>query len=589
MRWGAASVSTESLRWVRPLPGIVALFGEELVECEIAGIKSRRGTRSATASTIPGPITIGSARRLCREAARLPRHRRSRRAPGASSAEGAAKAAAEAGLTLVEDEGLVIENAGLTEWPVPLLGRFDAAFLDVPPEVIQLTMRVNQKYFALPARRGELARQFRLHRQYRGGRRRRGDRRRQPQGPRRAPVRREILLGAGPEGAARGAGEEARRIIFHEKLGTVADKVERVAKLADGWSRRGSSARRFRARCGAAARLAKADLVTEMVGEFPELQGVMGGYLRPRPGPAGAVADAIRDHYKPVGQGDEVPDRAGDGGGEPGGQAGYAGAFFSIGEKPTGSQRPVRAAPRRAGLPADPDQIRPAHSAERRAHPGGGAGRRLAARRACPRSPSRICSTATITSMRSPPRSAPSPTATAIMSSSAGRPTHPEYRARHDHRGGPDLAEAILDFLADRLKVQQREAGVRHDLIDAVFALGRRGRSRPPARPGERAAELRRNDGRRQPARRLQARRQHPQEGGLDGEAAPRTGEEDRGDGRQPSWPTRAPRSRNPAAGRRARRRRAQGARGGRGARNFERRWPRSRRCARRSTRSSTR
>ncbi|HEX8668809.1 MAG TPA: glycine--tRNA ligase subunit beta, partial [Allosphingosinicella sp.] len=147
MRWGEASASTESLRWVRPLQGIVALFGEVIVDCEVAGIRSGAATVGHRFHH-PGIITIGSANdyaeklRACRVIVDPAERRR-------IIAEGALAAAAAAGLSLVEDEGLLAENAGLTEWPVPLLGSFDPAFLDVPPEVIQLTMRTNQKYFAL--------------------------------------------------------------------------------------------------------------------------------------------------------------------------------------------------------------------------------------------------------------------------------------------------------------------------------------------------------------------------------------------------------------------------------------------------------
>ncbi len=144
-RWGEASISTESLRWVRPLAGIVALFGEDLVACAVGDLRAGYATKGHRFHH-PGDITIGSAAdyqdklRACHvivdhaEREALIRER-------------AQAAATAAGLTLVEDEGLVVENAGLTEWPVPLLGRFDAAYLEVPPEVIQLTARTNQKYF----------------------------------------------------------------------------------------------------------------------------------------------------------------------------------------------------------------------------------------------------------------------------------------------------------------------------------------------------------------------------------------------------------------------------------------------------------
>ena len=186
MRWGAASRTTESLRWVRPLQGIVALLGEDVVPFEIAGIHSGAATLGHRFHH-PGAITIGwradyaENLRACHVI--VDQDERAR-----SSATRATRPRREAGLALVEDEGLVAENAGLTEWPVPLLGRFDADFLEVPPEVIQLTARVNQKYFVCRDSRGQARQRLRLHRQYRRGGRRREDRRGQPQGARRAAV-----------------------------------------------------------------------------------------------------------------------------------------------------------------------------------------------------------------------------------------------------------------------------------------------------------------------------------------------------------------------------------------------------------------
>ena len=144
-RWGAASISTESLRWVRPLQGIIALMGDDVVDCEIEGIVSGRSTTGHRFHS-NGAIEIANAAAYVEalRAAHVIVHYSERAAIIRDGAQAAAKAA---GLTLVEDEGLVTENAGLTEWPVPMLGRFDPAFLDVPQEVIQLTARVNQKYF----------------------------------------------------------------------------------------------------------------------------------------------------------------------------------------------------------------------------------------------------------------------------------------------------------------------------------------------------------------------------------------------------------------------------------------------------------
>ena len=230
MRWGAASLSTESPRWVRPLQGIVALFGETVVPIEIAGIASGAATVGHRFHH-PGVITIGSAAdyaqklEACHVIVDAERRRRIVR-------EGAEAAAAAAGLSLVPDEGLVAENAGLTEWPVPLLGHFDPAFLAVPREVIQLTMRTNQKYFACTDASGALAPAFVCTANIAasdGGT--------------------AIVAGNAKVLAARLSdarffweqdlkvplavqAEKLSGIVFHEKLGTVADKVERVAKLA---------------------------------------------------------------------------------------------------------------------------------------------------------------------------------------------------------------------------------------------------------------------------------------------------------------------------------------------------------------------
>lgn len=393
MRWGAASITTDAMRWVRPLSGIVALLDVAVIDVEVGGIRSGATTRGHRFHH-DGDITIAStgdyAEKL-RAAHVIVDHEER----AAIIREGAAKAAADAGLTLVADEGLVIENAGLTEWPVPLLGRFDEDFLDVPPEVIQLTARVNQKYFVCEDAQGTLANAFVCTANI---------------DPSDASVvvdgNRKVL--AARLSDARFFWEQDQktplaqhahklaRITFHEKLGTVADKVERVAALARWLCEEGIVAG-DPALAEQAARLAKADLVTEMVGEFPELQGLMGGYYAAREGLPQEVSDAIRDHYKPVGQGDDVPTAAVTVAVSLADKLDTLRSFFAIDEKPTGSKDPF--ALRRAAL--------------------------------------------------------------AVI----------RLIAENDLRLG--VAEGdLLDFFADRLKVQQREAGVRHDLIDAVFALG---------------------------------------------------------------------------------------------------------------------
>ena len=394
MRWGAASLSTSSLRWVRPLKGVVALFGEDVVPFEIDGISSGAATFGHRFHH-PGQITIGSAHDYAEKLRAChvildPAERR-------GIIEGAARALAEArGLSVIPDPGLVAENAGLTEWPVPLLGDFDPAFLEVPREVIQLTMRTNQKYFACVDKAGKLAPNFVC----------------------------TANIAAADGGAAIVAGNrkvlaarlsDARffweqdlkvklqdqvkkldQIVFHEKLGTVANKVDRVAKLARWLVEEGVIKGANPDHAEQAARLAKADLVTGMVGEFPELQGVMGGYYAHAERLPHDVADAIRDHYKPVGQNDDVPTAPVTVAVSLADKLDSLEQFFGIGETPTGSKDPF--ALRRSALG--------------------------------------IIRLLTANGLR--------------------------FR----------IPTQLLDFFADRLKVQQREAGVRHDLIDAVFALG---------------------------------------------------------------------------------------------------------------------
>jgi glycyl-tRNA synthetase beta chain len=465
MRWGDASASTESLRWIRPLQGVVALLDDRLVEFEIAGIKSGAATVGHRFHH-PGAITIGSANdyaeklRACHVIVD-PEERKALIRKGAAKAAGSSE--------IVPDEGLVAENAGLTEFPVPLAGRFDEAYLALPPELIQLTMRVNQKYFACRDRgSGRLKSRFVCVANIESS---------DPDA---------IVGGAEKVLAARLAdakffwdqdlkvplAEQARKldqILFHEKLGTVADKALRVARLAE-WLISERIVRADFDDVSAAARLAKADLVTEMVGEFPELQGVIGGYYARAQGQSDAVADAIRDHYKPAGQSDEVPTDKVTVAVNIADKIDTLVAFFSIGEKPTGSRDPF--ALRRAALG--------------------------------------FLQILTKSGLRMPLSDVLTQAAVLVVVSRLGAlssVTFPDLLDSDDHEHeitaevgsftyrhgdhvvvrwkaeltpnierGPiieevrDIAESVLDFLEDRLKVQQREAGIRHDLIDAVFA-----------------------------------------------------------------------------------------------------------------------
>jgi glycyl-tRNA synthetase beta chain len=412
MRWGDGG-----LRWVRPLHGIVAILGEDIIPVEIDGIASS-ATTFGHRFHHPGPITIGGAHdyaeklRACHVIVDQDERERLIR-------EGAAAVAREAGLALIEDEGLVVENAGLTEWPVPLIGRFDDDFLDVPREVIVLTMRTNQKYFACTNDEGLLAPAFICVANVDskdGGK--------------------AIAQGNARVLAARLADarffweqdvkipleEQARKldgIVFHEKLGTVADKVERVARLARWLVEEGTVKGAKPDQVERAARLAKADLVSGMVGEFPELQGVIGGYLAEAQGEPKAVVEAIRDHYKPVGQGDEVPTSPATVAVSLADKLDTLLSFYTIGEVPTGSKDPF--ALRRAAIGS----------------------------------------------------------IALILANNIRVSLLPLFMAMFQERVAAfqtgfmgNTPQGVLLLLADRLKVQQREAGVRHDLIDSVFALG---------------------------------------------------------------------------------------------------------------------
>ncbi|WP_129791259.1 glycine--tRNA ligase subunit beta [Sphingosinicella sp. CPCC 101087] len=491
MRWGEASSSTSSLRWVRPLQGILALLGEEMVPFDVGGVRSGAATVGHRFHH-PGAITIGSAQdyveklRACHVILDPAERRR-------IIADGAARAAAEAGVTLVEDEGLLHENAGLTEWPVPLLGSFDPAFLDVPREVIQLTMRTNQKYFACTDREGRLAPNFVCVANIEPSDGGAGvvDGNRKVLAARLADARffwEQDLKVPLEAQAAKLSG-----IVFHEQLGSIGDKALRIEKLA-GWmvERRLIDLQRRRpAREGAwavpgmsdeervalakqvrtAARLAKADLLTQMVGEFPELQGVIGGYLARAQGQGDAVADAVRDHYKPVGQQDEVPESPVTVAVALADKIDTLAAFFAIDEKPSGSRDPF--ALRRAALGV-------LQIITRR-------GLRLPLRDVLIQAAvlvklSRLgaLSSATFPNLSVDVEGEHEITAevgsftyrcggtVVVRWDSASTPLLERGRFIEEAR---DVEEELFAFFIDRLKVQQRDAGVRHDLIDAVFAL----------------------------------------------------------------------------------------------------------------------
>jgi glycyl-tRNA synthetase beta chain len=418
MRWG-----DRSLGWIRPLHSIVATFGPsteepEIVAFSVDGIAAGDETRGHRFMS-PQPFKV---RRLDDYAAKLEKakvvlDRERRKEMILADAKNLAFAQ---GYELVEDTGLLDEVAGLVEWPVALIGAFDQTFLSIPPEVIRTTIRNNQKCFVL-------------------------------RDPQTANIINKFILVANIEaedgGKAIVAGNERvirarlsdakffyetdlktrledrlpkfKDIIFHEKLGTQADRITRIEALA------GHIARLIDAdiqKTERAARLCKADLLTEVVGEFPELQGLMGKYYAEAQGEDEAVAHACEDHYKPKGPDDLVPADAVSVAVALADRFDTLVGFWAIDEKPTGSKDPY--ALRRAAL----GTIRLVLSNRLRL-----------------------------------PLSGPVHEAWSLLARSGG--------GRGITIRSELLLADLLAFLADRLKIQLREQGARHDLVDAVFAL----------------------------------------------------------------------------------------------------------------------
>ena len=462
MRWGQRSAEPGSLGWVRPLHSIVATFGPETEEPDIVafavdGVTAGDETRGHRFMA-PQPFKV---RRLEDYAAKLEKAKvvldpERRRQIILADAKNLAFAQ---GYELVEDPGLLAEVAGLVEWPVVLMGSFDESFLAIPPEVIRTTIRNNQKCFVLrDPQTARLANKFILVANIEaedGGR----------------------AIVAGNERVIRARLADAKffyesdletrledrlagfeQIIFHEKLGTQAGRIARIEALA------GHIAGMIDAdiqKTERAARLCKADLLTEVVGEFPELQGLMGKYYAEAQGEDEAVAHACEDHYKPQGPGDLVP-------ADPVSVAVALAdkidtlvGFWAIDEKPTGSKDPY--ALRRAalgvlrlllsnGLRIDMLRLLLAHTVVLKGQLSG--------------HPIRNVSN----------RDLMLPDSAELVALKAGKRIVQDVR----HHGAPEplspasLAPSLADlmvFFTDRLKVQFREQGARHDLVDAVYAL----------------------------------------------------------------------------------------------------------------------
>lgn len=398
------------MRWVRPLQRIVCLYDGEVIAFDVDGIASGDETEGHRVHG-RGPYKVSGRADYVQQLSG-PGHVLLTRDARRDKIEAEAKAVCEAaGLELVADKGLLEEVVGLAEWPVVILGEMDPAFLELPPEVIQLSMRTHQKYFAVrDPKSGNLAPNFVVVANIDAT----------DGGQAIAAGNRKVLSARLEDGRFfwendKKTGLEAMapklgKIDFKKELGTVADKVERVAALA----------RELAPKVGAdadlaerAARLAKADLVSEMVYEFPELQGVMGRYYALEAGEDARIADAVRDHYKPQGPSDAVPS-------EPVSIAVALAdkldtlvGFWAIDEKPTGSKDPF--ALRRAALG--------------------------------------VVRIVLENGVRLPIRS------TADLGN---------FEAKGASADVNDLAA----FFADRLKQYLRDQGQRHDLIDAVFALG---------------------------------------------------------------------------------------------------------------------
>ncbi len=519
MRWGAASAEPSALRWVRPLHSVVASFGPEtedpdIVPFEVGGIQAGN-TTFGHRFMAPQPIKV---RRFddylpALEKAKVVLDPARRRDIILHDCKDLAFAQ---GLELVEDEGLLQEVAGLVEWPVVLMGEFDASFLDIPGEVIRATIRANQKCFVLrdPAT-GKLANKFLLVSNILASD---GGKAIAAGNGRVVRARLSDALyfwktdqGALPDYADKGkpldqrlAKLRALNIVFHQKLGTQGERVDRIVALA----------RELASKVGAdpdavsrAAELAKADLVTEVVGEFPETQGSDGPPLCRIAGRRCGGGRGDRGSLQAAGSRRPRSRRPGLHRRRARRQTRHAGRLLGDRREADGQQGPLRVAPRGPGR--DPDhpgeQHPPAPAKCRRQPDRQDLQREPKARDARPARPDTLGAT----------------TAGHISKQTEDRFVTEAMIARNDasHGHAEDLlakAQDLLGFFADRLKIYLRDRGARHDLLDAVFALGEDDLVMIVARIA--ALEKFLGDrGRRKPARRLQARRQHPQGRGKEG------------------------------------------------------------------------
>ena len=410
MRWDSSGV-----RWVRPVRSILCLLDAAVVRFRFGAVESGRATRGHRLLS-PGAFEVEAARGYADALARA-RVMLDPAARARAVVEGAERLARAERLALKPDDWLVSENAGLVEWPAVLMGRIDARFMALPDEVLTSAMRGHQRYFNLLEGDGRLAPRFVMV-----GNGETAD------GGASVVAGNERVLRARLADAAFFWEQDRRRpledrvpalagIVFHARLGSMADKTGRIAAAAAALCRfvAGADAARA-ARAGA---LCKADLASGMVGEFPDLQGVVGRHYAIADGEPPAVAQAIAEHYAPQGPGDRCPTAPESVAVALADKLDTLAGFFAIDERPTGSKDPF--ALRRAAL---------------------GAIRLILENR-----------------LRLPLRAV-------LAEMLAG------YGALLPPAPGAEAAAAVLDFLADRVKAHLRDRGVRHDLIGAVFAAG---------------------------------------------------------------------------------------------------------------------
>ena len=450
MRWKQGS----AVRWVRPLHSILCTFDGELVPFSFAGISSglhTRGHRFLSEGRIEAKRFDDYAQKLKSAHVVLEAEERA-----AIIFEGIKQAAFVHGLEMIPDEGLLAEVSGLAEWPVVYIGTIQNEFMDVPAEILQTSMRTHQKYFSLrDPRTGKMANRFALVANMIA-----------KDGGKEIVAGNERVLRARLSDAKffwdedrkhslESRGEKLKGIVFHAKLGTQFERVERIEKLA------GEIAAKIGAdveKAKRAARLAKADLTTGVVGEFPELQGVMGRYYALHDKEDADVADAIRDHYKPVGSSDTVPVSGVTIAVALADKLDQLISFFAIGQIPTGSGDPF--ALRRAALGVNriiqARAVRLSLLRNMISH-----GQRVDADAFAGVYDGDVRVASVQAKFLEPYRNE--------MTALAQRGIKRTF-VLNQFNGSVQLE--LMEFLADRLKVALKEKGIRHDLIDAVFSLG---------------------------------------------------------------------------------------------------------------------